>query len=95
MAVVVLQPQPFGRPDGTPDSLTLYGGDTSAAGTANRQEFPVDAESKALFEREGRSVSLTNVWAIEIEPGRAFVYELSRPNRLFRVKFDLTRPIAP
>ncbi|NEX94957.1 hypothetical protein [Caulobacter sp. 17J65-9] len=81
--------------DGTPDALTLYGGDTSAPGTAGRQEFPVDAESKALFEREGRAASLTNVWAMEIEPGRAFVYELSRPNRLFRVRFDLTRPVAP
>lgn len=81
--------------DGTPDVLTMYGGDTAAPGAPTRQEFPVDAESKALFQREGRTVSLTNVWAMELQPGRAFVYELSRPNRLFRVKFDLTRPVAP
>jgi len=81
--------------DGTPDALTMYGGDTAAAGAATRQEFPVDAESKALFEREGRTASLTNVWAMELVPDQAFVYELSRPNRLFRVKFDLTRPVAP
>ena len=67
---------------------------TASAGTAERQEFPVDAESQALFTREGRTVSNTNTWAMEIRPGRSFVYELARPGRLFRVEFDLTRPIA-
>ena len=62
-------------------------------GSAVRQTFPVDAESRTMFDREGRSVSNTNVWAMEIEPGRVFVYELSRPQRLFRVEFDLTRPV--
>lgn len=81
--------------DGTPDATTMYGGDTASAGTAQRQEFPVDAESQALFTREGRTVSNTNTWAMEMHPGRSFVYELARPGRLFRVEFDLTRPIAP
>lgn len=81
--------------DGSEDALTQYGGDTAAAGTARRQEFPVDAESRATFTREGRAVSNTNTWAMEIEPGRMFVYELARPQRLFRVEFDLTRPVAP
>lgn len=80
--------------DGTPDVLTMYGGDTATAGTAARQEFPVDAESKALFERQGLVASTTNTWAIEIEPGRRYVYELARPGRLFRVEFDLTTPVA-
>lgn len=81
--------------DGTPDVLTWYGGDTATPGTAERQEFPVDAESIALFTREGRTVSNTNVWAIEIRPGREYVYELARPGgRLFRVAFDLSRPVA-
>jgi hypothetical protein len=32
---------------------------------------------------------------MEIMPGSEFVYELSRPGgRLFRVSFDLTRPLA-
>lgn len=79
--------------DGKPDKLTLYGGDTATPGTASRQEFPVDAESKALFAREGLTVSLTNVWAMEIDAGRRFVYELARPGRLFRVEFDLTEPV--
>lgn len=80
--------------DGTPDAVTMYGGDTARMGAATRQEFPVDAESIAMFEREGRTASVTNVWAMEIEPGSRFVYELSRPGgRLFRVEFDLSRPV--
>ena len=81
--------------DGSPDVLTMYGGDTTGPGTATRQEFPADAESKALFERQGLTASLTNVWAMELEPGRRFVYELARPGRLFRVEFDLSRPVPP
>ncbi|HEY4556123.1 MAG TPA: hypothetical protein VIG68_06790 [Lysobacter sp.] len=81
--------------DGSDDAVTMYGGDTASAGTPARQEFPVDAESRAMFAREGRTVSNTNTWAMEVEPGRVFVYELSRPKRLFRVEFDLTRPVAP
>lgn len=81
--------------DGSADAVTMYGGDTTTAGSAQRQEFPVDAESKAMFLREGRAVSITNVWAMEVEPGRHFVYELSRPQRLFRVEFDLGQAIAP
>jgi hypothetical protein len=74
----------------------MYGGDTAAPGTAGRQAFPVDAESRALFTRENRAASLNNTWALEVEPGRLFVYELSRPGgRLFRVEFDLTRPVPP
>jgi hypothetical protein len=79
--------------DGSPDAMTMYGGDTDADGSAERQEFPVDAESIALFETEGRSVSTTNVWAMEIDPGKRFVYELARPGRLFRVEFDLTAEV--
>lgn len=83
--------------DGSPDSLTMYGGLTSKPGTAVRQEFPADAESKDLFTRLKLPASLPNVWAVEIEPGRRFVYELARPGRLFRVEFDLTRevPLPP
>ena len=81
--------------DGSPDAMTMYGGDTVVdAGTASRQEFPVDAESQAMFTRERRSVSNTNVWAMEVVPTRSFVYELAREGRLFRVEFDLTRPVA-
>ena len=81
--------------DGSPDAVTLYGGDTREAGSAARQAFPVDAESVAMFERTGLAGSVRNTWAMEVEPGRRFVYELSRPDgRLFRVEFDLSQPIA-
>lgn len=80
--------------DGTSDKLTMYGGDTTAPGTATRQEFPVDAESIALFRSLDAERSVTNVWAMEAD-ARIFVYELRRPGRHFRVEFDLTKPVAP
>lgn len=80
--------------DGSPDAVTMYGGDTVGPGCTRRQAFPVDADSIAMFEREGLAASVTNTWAMELAPGKTFVYELSRPNgRLFRVEFDLARPV--
>lgn len=88
--------------DGKPDATTLYGGDTATPGSAGAQQFPVDAESIALFKAEGRTVSITNVWRVEVDragaPAARFSYQLTRqpPNaRLFRVEFDLTRPVTP
>jgi hypothetical protein len=80
--------------DGTPDAVTLYGGDTADAGTAARQTFPVDAESIAMFEGTGRSVSNTNIWVIETTPA-GFTYGLNREGRHFRVAFDYARPVTP
>jgi len=80
--------------DGHTHVLHWYGGDTTSAGTAERQEFPVDADSIALFNANNATVSTANVWAVEVHPGGAFVYELSRPNRRLRVAFDTTRPLA-
>lgn len=81
------------RADGTPDPVTLYGGTTTGPGSAMRQEFPVDADTIALFRAQGLGRSLTNVWAIEASDTR-FAYELRRPGRHFRVEFDLEHPIA-
>ena len=80
--------------DGSEDKLTQYGGDTVDPGTAARQEFPADDFSKAMFVREEIPQSVTNVWAMEVRPGRIFAYELRRPERFFRVEFDLTKPVA-
>lgn len=84
--------------DGSPDNLTMYGGDSRGGGTKARQEFPADAESIAMFTAQGRSVSNSNIWAIEVGPS-IFAYELRRPpgpaQRFFRVEFDLRRPVAP
>ena len=80
--------------DGSEDALTQYGGDTASAGTAERQEFPADQHSKDMFVRGNIPASADNVWAMEVLP-QIFAYELRRPNRFFRVDFDLTRPVAP
>jgi len=80
--------------DGSEDVLTQYGGDTANAGSAERQEFPADEHSRTLFTANNIPQSVTNVWAVEVHPGRTYVYELRRPNRHFRVEFDLTRPVA-
>jgi hypothetical protein len=88
--------------DGSPDAVTMYGGDSLAGGgTSQVQDFPVDAESVALFRANGLDQSVTNVWRVEIdpagEPGAIFAYQLSRQppaSRMFRVEFDARRPIA-
>jgi hypothetical protein len=85
--------------DGSSDALTMYGGDSAGPGSATRQAFPADAESIAVFLREDRAVSVSNTWALELQPGRAFAYDLSRPasgpnlERHFRAEFDLTTPV--
>ncbi len=78
--------------DGSEDAVTQYGGDTDADGSARRQSFPVDAFSVAMFEREGLTASVVNVWSVEVDEG-LFAYELTRPNRLFRVEFDTRTPV--
>lgn len=79
--------------DGSEDVLTQYGGDTATAGSAERQEFPADQHSRDLFVANNIPQSVTNVWAVEVHPGQTYIYELRRPNRHFRVQFDLTRPV--
>lgn len=90
--------------DGAPDAVTLYGGDTADAGTGRSQAFAVDAESIAMFQREGLSASVTNVWTVEVDPvgstDARFVYRLDRSvtrgapaDRHFRVEFDATKPV--
>lgn len=82
--------------DGSEDVLTQYGGNGLVGpGTSpTRQVFPADDFSKALFVAKGNPASVANVWALEIDAER-FAYELRRPNRHFRVEFDLDRPVPP
>ena len=77
--------------DGSEDKQTQYGGDTAAAGTPTRQEFPADAFTATLL-----PAAKTNVWAVEVHPGRTFAYALRREgsDRRFRIEFDLAKPIA-
>jgi hypothetical protein len=80
--------------DGSEDKITQYGGDSISPPNAARQLFPADAFTKALLVREGNSAGAANVWAVEVDPGHLFAYELRRPGRFFRIEFDLTRPLA-
>lgn len=80
--------------DGSEDRVTQYGGDSVSPLGAQRQEFPADVSTKELLRREGNMAGTQNIWAIEHKPG-LFAYELRRPNRFFRVEFDLTKPVAP
>lgn len=79
--------------DGTPDAVSMYGGDTDGSGSAGEQNFPVDDFSKALFVENGLDVSVTNIWTLSIVPRERLSYRLSRPGRLFQVDFDLSAPI--
>ncbi|MEA3029574.1 MAG: hypothetical protein QOJ53_193 [Sphingomonadales bacterium] len=81
-------------PDGSAGSPTDYGGETIAPGNPRRQEFPADRATRDMFVRANLAASITNVWAIEIVPGRMLAYELRRPGRYLRIEFDLTRPAA-
>jgi hypothetical protein len=76
--------------DGSEDTITQYGGDSWGRGTATRQEFRADAYTAELVPG-----AADNVWSLEVEPGRTFVYALRREgsDRRFRVEFDLTRPV--
>jgi hypothetical protein len=76
--------------DGTEDDLTQYGGDTQDAGTGERQEFHADAHTIELL-----PAAATNIWTMEVHPGRTFAYALRREGteRRVRVEFDLTREV--
>jgi hypothetical protein len=76
--------------DGTPDSVTQYGGDTQEAGSAMKQEFHADVFTGTMI-----PYAATNIWTIEIVPGQRMTYSLRRENRRFRVDFDLTLPVQP
>jgi hypothetical protein len=76
--------------DGSPDPVTGYGGVAANAGTAARQEFPVDEYSVNLFLENGLEASVTNIWSLEIVPEKTLAYELNREGRHFRAVFDIS-----
>ena len=79
--------------DGEPDDITLYGGTGVTASADTRVEFPADDATKALFDRTGIPVSKSNTWAMEAHAEtELFAYEMSRPNRFFRIEFDTSTP---
>ena len=48
----------------------------------------------AMFRANGLDKSVTNVWRVEVDAA-TYTYQLSREGRLFRVEFDLARPVTP
>lgn len=80
--------------DGSSDVVTMYGGDTATAGSAEAQDFPADDYSKTMFTANNMAVSNGNTWHVEIKPGAYYRYGLTRQGREFMVEFDLTKPIS-
>lgn len=77
--------------DGSPDPVTGYGGvATTSNSSAIRAVFPVDEYSKNNFKENGLEASMTNVWSIDINPGKSMTYSLNREGRNFVAEFDLT-----
>ena len=81
--------------DGREEVRSGYGGETPSSGTVQRQEFPANARTRELFEREGIADAGANVWSIEILPRQSFVYAIDRPGRHLHIAFDLSRPVRP
>lgn len=77
--------------DGSPDRITMYGGLSTNNGTNTMQIFPADQETVDLLPR-----AATNVWWIDLVPGRSFTYNLRviGSDRQFSIAFDLTKEIA-
>lgn len=75
--------------DGTEDEVTQYGGTASNSGAATLQMFPADQHTATLLPR-----AATNVWSVSLDD-TTFGYNLSRiyNNTVFKVLFDLTKPI--
>jgi hypothetical protein len=83
--------------DGTPDKVTMYGGTSTNAGEATRQFFPADEETtRVVAAPQGRAPSAAaNIWWIDLVPDEHYSYNLRRlgGDRLFTVKFDLTKEV--
>lgn len=77
--------------DGKEDNITQYGGETANTGSSTIQVFPADEQTINVI-----PAALTNVWWVELVPGKHFTYNLRRVNtdRLFIIKFDITNPVA-
>ena len=76
--------------DGHPDKVTWYGGTATNAGSSSMQVFPADEVTRRII-----PAASGNVWWITIDD-HYFTYNLRRlgSERLFTVRFDLTKPVA-
>lgn len=78
------------HPDGTPETLTLYGGYSDGKGTAFRQHFPADEFTIDLL-----TDTLRRQWNIVMDEAMTnFSYQLQYGDELmFQADFDLTSPL--
>lgn len=76
--------------DGSPDSITMYGGTASNTGAAGMQVFPADQQTCSLI-----PYACGNVWWMTIEE-KTFTYNLRRigSDRVFTVSFNLEKPVT-
>ncbi|MGY0633928.1 hypothetical protein [Luteimonas sp. A478] len=77
--------------DGSPDTVTMYGGITSNTGSADTQMFAADDQTREVIPGSGQR----SVWLMEIHPDGRFVYAGNRvgTERGFQVDFDLSRAV--
>jgi hypothetical protein len=81
--------------DGSPDQITMYGGQATSSGLAHMQVFPADQETCDRLPR-----AATNVWWMTLTD-EVFTYNVRRLDSevFFSIKFDLTKhfpaPEAP
>lgn len=75
--------------DGSEDKVTQYGGTTTNSGSSALQFFPADQQTCNLL-----PTAAANVWWITLDE-TSFTYNLRRigSDRLFTVKFDLTKTV--
>jgi hypothetical protein len=81
--------------DGREEVRSRYGGETTSPGSARRQAFPANARTRALFVREDIAAAGSNIWSLDLVPGRMLAYAIDREGRHLRIEFDLRRPVAP
>jgi hypothetical protein len=76
--------------DGTPDSITMYGGYAKPNATAFEQSFPADAYTASLI-----PAAATNEWTLALnKEKRMLSYILKRDGQLrFHADYDLSKPI--
>ena len=77
------------KPDGSDDEITQYGGISSNTGKSDVQFFPADQYTADLLDH-----AASNIWWITVDDS-TFTYNLRRigTDRLFTVKFDLTKEV--
>jgi hypothetical protein len=77
--------------DGKPDTVTMYGGWTTNAGTSSQQLFPADQKTVDAI-----AGAANNVWWVDLVPGGHYGYNVRRlgTERQYSIKFDITKPIG-